>query len=273
MEIIMKYKLLVMDIDDTLVSNARPVSHENAAAIRRAREAGVYVTVATGRSYFGTRPVVKQLDLDTYVINYGGAVIMDAKTEKPLFVTELEDKYIKEILRMASELGVHAHIYQDDCVIYEKDHPYVQAYTKLLDLPHRVEPDIRKMHWENVPKALIITEPERVKELMPIFKAHFEGRVHVSESSAGFIEFNRVGANKGTAAESVAARLGIPHEQTAAIGDNTLDYELIKWASLGAVVGNGNEKLKAVADVITPPCCENGVAWLIDNYILTETER
>ena len=198
---------------------------------------------------------------------------MDAKTEKPLFVTELEDKYIKEILRMASELGVHAHIYQDDCVIYEKDHPYVQAYTKLLDLPHRVEPDIRKMHWENVPKALIITEPERVKELMPIFKAHFEGRVHVSESSAGFIEFNRVDANKGTAAESVAARLGIPHEQTAAIGDNTLDYELIKWASLGAVVGNGNEKLKAVADVITPPCCENGVAWLIDNYILTETER
>ena len=99
----MKYKLLVMDIDDTLVSSARPVSHENAAAIRRAREAGVYVTVATGRSYFGTRPVVKQLDLDTYVINYGGAVIglnQDAEAwaiitdENKLIIDENLDEFV-----------------------------------------------------------------------------------------------------------------------------------------------------------------------------------
>ena len=122
------------------------------------------------------------------------------------------------------------------------------------------------MHWSNVPKALIITE--RAKELAPMFKKHFERRVHVSESSKGFIEFNQLGANKGSAAELIRKGLNIPIEQTASIGDNTLDYELIEWAGLGAAVENANETVKQAANVIIPACDEDGVAWFIDNYIL-----
>lgn len=264
----MKYKLFIMDIDDTLVLHAGRVSDENLAAINKAREAGVYVTLATGRGYRGSAPVRKQLHLDTYIINYGGAIIMDSKTDKPLFVTELEDRYIKEILDMAEKLEVHSHIYQGDCIIYEKPHEYAKAYTSTLKLPYMIDPDIRKKQWQNVPKALVITEDERVKQLLPIFQEHFEGRVHISASSPGFIEFNRIGANKGSSAAMLADKLGIKREEVAAIGDNTLDYELIEWAGLGAVVMNGNEKLKKIADVITPSCADNGVAWLINNYIL-----
>lgn len=269
----MKYKLLITDIDDTLVYNNGAVSRRNAEAIKRARNSGVYVMLATGRSYFGAKRVVRELSLDTFVITYGGAVIVDTKEEKPWFVTEMDNAYIMEILDMAMHLGVHAHIYQNDCVIYEKSHPYVEAYTSVLNLPHRIDPDIRSKHWSCVPKVLIITEPERVKELVPMFKKHFEGRVHVSESSSGFIEFNKMHINKGTASAMVAKRLGILPEQTAAIGDNTLDYELIDWAGLGAVVENGNDKLKAIADIIIPPCSKDGVAWFIDNCILKEVRR
>lgn len=266
----MSCKLLITDIDDTLTYNAMPISAENVEAIGRARSAGVYVTLATGRSYTGTKTIIEQLGLDTYVINFGGAVISNSKTGEPLFVTELEDCYIKEILDMAACMGVHAHIYQNDCVLYEKSCAYVELYTRLLNLPHRLEPDIRHKHWTGVPKALVLTEPERVKELLPIFKKHFEGRVHVSESSAGFIEFNKLDANKGTAAELLAKHLNIPRAMTAAIGDNTLDYELIEWAALGAAVENANEKVKNIADVIIPSCRDNGVAWFINNYILKE---
>lgn len=262
----MDCKLLITDIDDTLVANAGPVSQRNAEAIAAARAAGVYVTLATGRSYTGTKRVVKQLGLDTYVINFGGAVITDTRTGKPVCVTELEDIYIHEILDMAAELGVHAHIYRDDFVIYEKNCAYVEAYVRALDLPHREEPEIRSMRWSNVPKALIITE--RAKELAPMFKKHFEGRVHVSESSKGFIEFNRIGANKGSAAELIRKELKIPIEKTASIGDNTLDYELIEWAGLGAAVENAGESVKQAADVIIPACDKDGVAWFIYNYIL-----
>ncbi|MBR4636013.1 MAG: ROK family protein [Clostridia bacterium] len=268
----MNIKLLVTDIDDTLVYKSGPVSEENLRAIRAAREAGIYVTLATGRGYFGASRVVKQLGLDTFVINYGGAVIMDASTDKPIFTTELENSYVHEILGMANEMDLHAHLYQGDCIVYEKPHKYASNYVAALNLPSRIDPDIRKKVWSAVPKVLIITEPERVPELLPFFQKHFEGRVAVSGSSPGFIEFNRLGQNKGTAVAQLAKMLGIERENVAAIGDNTLDYEMIEYAGVGVVVENGNEKLKAIADVIVPPCTENGVAYFINNYLLNDRE-
>lgn len=266
----MKYKMLILDIDDTLVPRGGGISKRNAEAIQRAREAGVYVTLATGRGYYGSSHVFRELGLDTYVINYAGAVINDTKTDKPIFVTELENAYVQEILAMADEMNLHAHLYQGDRIIYERAHPYASKYCAALNLPFSIDPDIRKRAWTNVPKVLIITEPERVAELLPFFKKHFENRVEVSASSPGFIEFNRLGANKGTAAELLAARLGIKREETAAAGDNTLDLELIRWAGLGAVVADGNPAVKSEADVVIPACGEDGVAYLIENYVLKD---
>ena len=68
---------------------------------------------------------------------------------------------------------------------------------------------------------------------------------------------------------AVAKMMGITQKETAAVGDNTLDEEMILWAGLGAAVGNAQERIKSFADVIVPGCNENGVAWLIDHYILT----
>lgn len=266
----MKYKLLAIDIDDTLVPRHCPVSERNVKAIKKAEEAGIYVSLATGRGFYGSSHVWKPLGLSNYVINYGGAVIMDPKTDRPVFETELDDKYIHDILDMAKEFGVHAHIYQGDCVIYERTDKYAEAYVKALNLPHKIDPQIHEKHWKNVPKALIITEPERVEGLINAFQAHFKGEVYVSASSKGFIEFNKVGANKGTALKWLADHFGIKQEETAAIGDNTLDYEMIAWAGLGAVVANGNEKVKAAADIMVPECKDDGVAWFIENCLLNK---
>lgn len=266
----MNIKLLVTDIDDTLVYKSGPVSEENLKALHAARDAGIYVTLATGRGYFGASRVIKQIGLDTFVINYGGAMIMDASTDKPVFTTELDNAYVQEILAMADEMDLHAHLYQGDCIVYEKPHKYADNYVAALSLPNRIDPDIRKKVWTAVPKVLIITEPERVPTLLPFFQKHFEGRVAVSGSSPGFIEFNRLGENKGTAVERLAKMLGIERENVAAIGDNTLDYEMIEYAGVGVVVENGNEKLKAIADLIVPPCTENGVAYFINNYLMND---
>jgi hypothetical protein len=263
-----KIKLLALDIDDTLVYRAGKVSERNLKAIAAAREAGVYVTLATGRGYFGSSRVVKELDLDTYIVNYGGAMINDAKTDLPVFTTELENELVQEIMAMADEMGLHSHLYQGDGIVCSKPHPYANNYVSLLDLPFEVDPELQNKVWKNVPKVLIITEPERVEELLPIFEKHFEGRVCVSASSPGFIEFNRLGANKGSAVAWIAEKLGIEQSEVAAMGDNTLDYEMIEYAGIGAVVENGNEALKAIADVIVPSCTEDGVAHFIENHIL-----
>ena len=265
----MAIKLLALDIDDTLITRGGSVSKNNLRAIDLARKAGVYVMLATGRGYLGASRIVKELGVDTLIVNYGGAVINDTRTHKSVMTTELDSGAIIEILDFADELGLHSHIYQGDGIVTERAHPYAKKYTRALDLPYTVDPEIRKKTWRNVPKALIITEPERVSELLPVFKKRFEGRVCVSASSPGFIEFNKLGANKGTAIEWVADHLGIKKEETAAIGDNTLDSEMIEYAGIGAVVENGNEELKRIADVLVPSSENDGVAYFIENYVLT----
>jgi glucokinase len=267
-----KYKLLAIDIDDTLLPRGGVISERNKRAIKRAEEAGVYVTLATGRGYHGASPVREELGIERLVINYGGAIINDPKTGKPFMTTELEPETVNYVLELAEELGLHAHLYQGDGIVYEREHHYGSAYSEHLDLPKRIEPNIRKMVWHNVPKVLIITEPERVEGLLPYFEEKLRGKAAVSASSPGFIEFNKIGASKGSALRLLAEHLGIPREETAAIGDNTLDREMIEWAGLGACVEGGNSICKAVADVIVPSCEEDGVAVFIEKYLLKEDE-
>lgn len=268
----MGIKLLALDIDDTLIHKGGTVSEANIRAINAARDAGVYVMLATGRGYLGASRIVEQLALDTLIVNYGGAVINDTKTGRSVMTTEMDGGEIIKILELANDLGLHSHIYQGDGIVTEKPHPYAEKYTRSLSLPYTVDPDIRKKIWKNVPKALIITEPERVDELLPVFQKEFDGRICVSASSPGFIEFNKLGVNKGTAVEWVANFLGIKREETAAIGDNTLDYELIKYAGIGAVVENGSESLKRIADTVVPSSGEDGVAYFIEKFVLEKEE-
>lgn len=263
-----KYKLLAIDIDDTLVSKAKEVSQINKEAIARAVASGVKVVLSTGRGYYASSIVREALNLKGYVINYGGAIIMDTVSDRPVFFSQLDNSVIQDILAVADELNVHCHIYQGDEIIYEKKNPYADIYRSKLNLPSRIDPNIRKKVWSNVPKALILTEPERVEALTPMLLQRFKGVAAVTKSSPGFIEFNSIGANKGAALAKVCELLGIRREETAAIGDNTLDYEMIHWAGLGAAVSNASEVIKNIAAVIAPSCDDNGVAWFIDNYIL-----
>ncbi|MBO4848787.1 MAG: excinuclease ABC subunit UvrC [Clostridia bacterium] len=268
----LKYKLLAIDIDDTLLPRNGRISARNKRAIKAAEDAGIYVTLATGRGYHGCSAVREELGIERLIINYGGALISDPVSGKPFMTTELDSAVVTEIMDLAGGLGLHVHLYQGDEIVYEHEHEYGRLYSEHLGLPARIEPNVRKMIWHNVPKVLVITEPERVPDLLPYFTEKLKGKAAVSASSPGFIEFNKIGASKGSALKMLAEHLGIGQSETAAIGDNTLDKEMIEWAGLGCCVADGNEEVKAAADVIAPGCADDGVAFFIENYLLKERE-
>lgn len=261
------YRLLVLDIDDTLTLSPYDVPAENLAAIRRAQDAGVYVTVATGRGYLGSAAIRRAIGMRGPVVNYGGAVIYDTRTDEAIFQTALPPALVQELLLLGRELGVHAHIYQGDGIVYERANPAADAYHAFLDLPYAIDPEICEKQWKNVPKVLFIAEPAYAEELIPALARRYAGRAKVSGSKAGFIEFNDPGAHKGSATAWVAQHLGVPRHEVAAVGDNLLDLEMIEWAGLGAAVANAHGAVLDAADCVVPACGKNGVAWMIDNLI------
>lgn len=262
------YKLLAMDIDDTLLNKKRELTDRTKDAIERAKEAGVHITLATGRSFTGAKRVSDALSLKGPMINYGGAVITDIESGKPIFFEEMDSDRIIELLELAREIGIHAHIYRDDTVISEFRNEWVKGYTGILSLPLKVDPDLRYKKWTKIPKVLFITYPDHADELIPMLKKKYEGILKVSGSTAGFIEFNNLGFDKGSALKRIAKDLGIKQSEVVAAGDNTLDAEMIQWAGLGVAVDNAKDSIKELADIVVPSCDDDGMAYLIDNYIL-----
>ena len=262
------YKLLALDIDDTLTKVPTQAPAEIIAAVNRARAAGIRVMLATGRGYFASSCIVKQLEITEPVVNYGGSIISDPVDGHVIYSTEVSNDLIHSVLNDAAELGVHAHIYQQDTVIHEKPSEYADRYVATLGMPRVLDPDVRKKVWDNVPKILMMTTEEKAAELIPLFQKKYEGQLKVSGSSKGFIEVNNPLSHKGEGVKWVAEHLGFSQDEVVAVGDNSLDIEMIRWAGLGCAVANAKQEVKDAADLVIPSCEEHGVAWLIDNVLL-----
>lgn len=264
----MAIDLIALDIDGTLTSKPREVSERNKNAIRAAQEAGVFVTLATGRGCISTRPIWRLLFLHGPSIQYGGALTVDIDTESALSMHALDPALIREILDFSAEIGVHAQIYVNDVVIYEKPNALADRYIGRHNLPFKIDPDIRKKTYGNVPKILAFSNLEDQDEKLALYRARFAGKAQVSRSLPGYIEINCLNTTKGTALEELARMLGVPRNRVAAVGDNFLDQEMIEWAGMGACVADGAERVKEIADVVIPTCDEDGVAHFIERFVL-----
>lgn len=265
----MGIRLLALDIDNTLIRNDQTISSENREAICRAQAAGVYVTLATGRGPLAASRVWETLDIRGTVIVYGGAMLFDTVCKRPVSLFSLDPGLISEILTYAHDHHFHAQIYQGDTVLFPAENTFTRRYTSRFGLPCREIPDMHMMRFTDVPKILFYAE-EHTAILQNSLKERFGNRVQVTMSQPGFIEINDFHATKGKMLLKIASDIGISREETAAVGDNDLDLDMISLAGTGCCVENGNPLVRAQADVVAPSCEENGVAWFIYHEILGE---
>ncbi|MBQ3552669.1 MAG: HAD family phosphatase [Clostridia bacterium] len=263
----MEYKLIAFDIDDTLLPENKHLSRENMYAIEKALSAGVFVTLATGRGYLGSKPIAEALNIDGPMINYGGAMINDAKTGRNMHAEYIDWSIAREIMEFAREQGVHAHIYQGDGLVYAHESEYPVSYAKKLKIPSSFDEEMHTKEWSHIPKVLIMTDEKGVERIYPLARERFFGRVEIALSSPGFIEFNRLGVNKGSALARLSDMLKISRDQVIAVGDNTLDLEMIEWAGLGVAVSNAADCVKEAAKVVGPSSKESAAFWVIDRFV------
>ena len=266
----MEIKLIALDIDGTLTNHAGIISERNRRAVQRAIDSGVYVVLATGRGRIATRPIWKTLDLHGPSIQYGGAMIADIDSERALVLHEIPPDVIREVLAYSKEIGIPAQIYLDETVISGQASEVASGYVNRHKLNFIVEPDILSKTYRNVPKVLAFAPLDRESVLFETYKKRFSEIAQVSRSSPGFIEINKLDVTKATALEELSAMLGISRAQTAAVGDNFLDQEMIEWAGLGVCVADGAPEVKAAADLIVPACADDGVAVFIEEHILSK---
>ena len=271
----LKYKMLVTDMDYTLLNKEKRVSDRNREALRRAMEKRVHMVVATGRIYTSARIYARLLGLDTPIIASNGALIKDAS--KTIFRGILSQDTVREMLRLCHKYGIYCHFFTENTIYSEKLINVSLRYTewnKYMGEEDQVKirivddgEEIIEAAKSEVLKAVVFDDDdEKIQKLRDGIME--TGIVSVSQSMKHNLEVMNKGVTKGNAVRILAQLYGINREEVIAIGDNENDISMIEYAGLGIAMGNAEECLKRAADHVTGDYQEDGVAEAIEKFIL-----
>lgn len=266
----MNYRLLAMDLDDTLLDSSLRIREEDRQALERARRAGVVVTLATGRMYRATLPYVEELAIDAPVITYQGALVKHPRTGEVLLHRPVPLALALEIVDRLAARGFHLNVYLDDELYVERHTPESRLYASISRVEARavgpLVPFLQKTGRDPT-KVLAIAREEEIDGLQAEMRPLYEGCLHVTKSKPRFLEFSHPLADKGHALAVVAGCYGLSPEEVIAIGDSYNDLEMIDWAGLGVAVANARPEIRARAGFVTASNEDGGVARVVEKFI------
>ena len=265
----MAVKLFVSDLDGTMLPDGNVVSAENIAAVRRAVEAGVTVTIATGRMFEAALPIAEALGVDVPIISYNGGLIK-SPSGRVYEEHTIEPALARDIIAFCKERSWYIQCYSGGVLRYVEACDESRFYEKAQQVTGKaVGWDGLFAHAAGNCKLLLVTKElsvtlARAEAVLAAFGAH----VDVTRSADCLIEIVPKGVSKASALTSLAAKLGIAIEETMAIGDAYNDLPMLKAAGKSIAMGNAFPEVKEVTDYETLTCTENGLAAAIYHYVL-----
>lgn len=264
----MKYKLIAIDIDDTLINDDQIITEGTKEALKQAVDKGVIVTLATGRMFRSAQKVARQINLNVPIITYQGAIVKNLLDEKILYERYVPENAAKQIFAYAEKHQLHLQWYYQDTLYAKTDNEKVKHYSKISNVPYEIEPNPSKMVHLPFEKLLIYDEPDTLdtiaKELQPILG----NQVHITKSKPYFLEFIHPEGTKGQALSFLAAHFGVNLSEVIAVGDSWNDHDMLQVAGLGIAMENAVDSLKQIADEITKSNNDEGVRHVIEKYLL-----
>ncbi len=270
----MNYRLIALDLDETLLGGDSKISPRNKNAVREAAKRGLIITIATGRMFRSSIPHVRELELNTDwpMINYHGALIKTTESQKVISHQPLPNELALSMIRDAELRGYFANIFMEDRLYIKESNEFSQYYQKLADIEIEPVGDLApflREHGGDPSKLAMISWEGALEELEEHYIREYGDRIVAMQSRPYFLEVTHRCATKGQALALLADREGIKREEVIAFGDNYNDMDMIRYAGLGVAMANAVPELKAAADLVAPANTEDGVAQVIEQYVLT----
>jgi Cof subfamily protein (haloacid dehalogenase superfamily) len=262
----LSFKLLALDLDDTLLNGEFRVSAENRLAIRCAARQGVLITLATGRMFHSALPFARELAIDLPLITYHGALIRTVSGET-LFHQPVPLDAAREVAAACRQRGFHVNVYLDDELYVAEENELSRYYQSIAGVRVTAVGDLAAFLSAAPTKLTVIDRTGRFAELHDELNVRFGSRLSITVSRPDFLEITDRRATKGQALKALADLHRIPREQVAAVGDSLNDIDMLLYAGTGVAVANARPEVKAVADFVTASNLEDGVAVFIRRYI------
>ncbi|MBW7982493.1 HAD family hydrolase [Enterobacillus tribolii] len=266
----MALKMVVTDLDGTLLTSADTLSQASVDAFVALKKRGILPVVATGRMYREASFAAGAIGATRFFMGMNGAQTLDLHSGETIYDQALSAQAVRDIVRVLDELAV---FYQ----IYTRDRVYVRPYWMdnlaasgmkaeyLRRFAAGILPFTDSDALRAVKLFILCREREKQQRLRACLAAL--PAISLVASHHHYFEVLPRGLNKGVALRHLCTRLGIALAEVAAIGDSDNDLELLSGAGVGIAMGNAFTRLKNIADHIVPSNDEDGVAYALNEII------
>lgn len=269
------YRLIACDLDETLLSLDRTIHPRNIAAIKEAVRRGVRFVPASGRGYMTIQGTLKELGLwnmaDQYILSFNGGAITENAGNRVISSTSLPFETADALYRRGLNYDICMHVYtMEDVYVWHIDEDeirFLEGRQEFIRIDDRK--DLSFLRGKPVMKVLYEHPGYPYLETILPDVRDLTGNCEISESSGRYLEFNLKGVSKGTGLKTLADHLGIPMEETMAIGDNVNDLSMIRAAGMGVGVGNAYPPIIPDCDYVCRATCDDGaVGEAIEKFVL-----
>lgn len=272
-----KIKLVVVDIDGTLLNPLSQLSPRTIEAIRKAQNKGVKITLATARSYRDTANIASELELDMPLIVCDGALIIKHPQKNILRMQTIEAIIAQNSVKIIASHNIQPivhHVNKGEEEVWTGPAlfdnqwilPYFKDYPHMRRLPHYSlctgQPDpLRVFAFSSLEKIRsLASEISTLTCSWHIIKNGYYGCAELAILNSS--------CSKASALLFLASQMAFSPEEIMAIGDNNNDIEMLKAVEWGIAMGHAPETVKSAAKAITATNAEDGVALAIEHYIL-----
>ena len=261
-------KLVLSDVDGTLLTNSHQLTDRALAAVHALRSAGIRFAITSGRPPDGLQMLYKPLALDTPVAAFNGGMIVEVDRSVCLR-WPLTREVVRQSLREIQKYGLSPWLYSSrDWLLTRVDAPHVRREADTVRFEPTVTRDFSAVMDDVIKVVGVNDDIDAVAACEDALQQAIGQSASVSRSQPYYVDITHRRANKGAVVHYLADRFGIALESIATIGDGPNDIQRFKQSGTSIAMGNADEGVKAAATHTTESNKEDGFANAIEQYVI-----
>jgi Cof subfamily protein (haloacid dehalogenase superfamily) len=268
------YKLLVLDIDGTILGKDGTISDKDMKALNRVVDSGIRVALSTGRVVQACLRIIDQLALDGEHMFFDGALVCNPGRNKEIYVKSIDAEILHEAIDFSHANEIYFELYSSTHYFTERE----TWATKIRGDYFNIYPRVVSFNdiWDKeriIKGSLPVSTPEEHAKATSFYN-RFNGSLKLSWTTSpaypgiDFINVIAPGVSKGNALDALISYLGISAAEVMAIGDGVNDIPMLSIAGLAVAMDDAPEEVKAVASDITFDVAHSGLAAAIEKHLL-----
>ena len=267
------YKLLALDMDGTFLTTQKTVSPTTIKAINRLIKQGIAVTLCTGRGVAELKDYAEEFAGIPYGILNSGGCVFDFTKGQAIYRNLLDDDVLIECIRAAGEVKAMPYLLTEDASVAREDDIkdvsvfHMSQYQPMYNRVVTAVPDMETYVREHPGRSLKLCIYHRDCETREQTRRAVEHLgMELADAETTSLEISPRGVTKALGLQVLCRYLGISIEESVVVGDADNDIDVLSTAGLSVAMGNANERVKELCDVIVADNDHDGIVEVAERF-------